>query len=39
MQLGDVKKIMQTVKDMDQDYLKQWIDALKLGAVFARAKG
>jgi len=39
LQLGDVKNLLHTLKNIDQTYLKKWIDALGLGEIYGRVKG
>lgn len=38
LQLGDVRNLFRTLKDMDWDYLEKWVRSLGLKAVYAKVK-
>lgn len=38
LQLGDVKNLLQNVKNLDEDYLKQWIIYLDIEKLFRKVK-
>jgi len=38
LQLGDVKNLIKGVKDIDQDYLKQWVRYLDVEELFRKVK-
>jgi len=38
LQLGDVRNLLRTLKDMDWDYLEKWVGSLGLEAVYAKVK-
>lgn len=38
MQLGDVKNLLRTLKDLDTIYLEKWIRSLDLGQVYSKVK-
>ncbi len=38
LQLGDVRNLLHTLKDIDQNYLEKWVDSLGLKELYAKAK-
>ena len=38
LQLGDVKNLLKSVKDLDESYLKQWVSYLDVEELFRKAK-
>ena len=38
LQLGDVRNLLRTLKDIDRNYLEKWVDSLGLNAIYAQVK-
>jgi len=39
LQLGDVKNLLGTLKDLDENYIKKWVGSLGLEVVYKKVKG
>lgn len=38
LQIGDIRKLMTSVKNLDMDYINKWIQKLGLSAIFAKVE-
>lgn len=39
LQLNDVRNLLKSVREVDEDYLKQWTDYLGVGEIYRKVKG